>query len=85
MTAEPLKAQAIGFIVLARRPGEPPEPISAVFNGPKALEQAQNVLESCGKKHTDEWATWNGIRPPDRPELAPDPVEYIIALVTQDD
>ena len=42
---------SLGFVVLARRPnpngGHTVEPVSAVFNGPKALEQAQNVQESC--------------------------------------
>ena len=44
-------SESLGFVVLARRPGQPPEPVSAVFPVyPNGLEQAQNVLESCQQR-----------------------------------
>ena len=65
----------LGFVVLARRPnpngGHTLEPVSAVFNGPKALEQAQNVYESRMAHEKRGLKLW--------PDMIP--VEYVIGEI----
>lgn len=82
-------AQPLGYVVLARRPNQPAEPVSAVFPAyPKGLEQAQNVLESCEDRNarlarllTDPPAGAADVNPAHMPEL--DPVEYVIGQISE--
>lgn len=47
-------SSSLGFVVLARRPNQPDEIVSAVFPAyPNGMEQAQNVLESCWKRNAN--------------------------------
>lgn len=54
-------SEPLGFVVLAKRPNQPDEIISAVFPAyPNGLEQAQNVLESRQKKALTSSCTPSG-------------------------
>ncbi|OMC55354.1 hypothetical protein A5747_13240 [Mycobacterium sp. IS-836] len=60
--------EPLGFVVLARRPGQADEPVSDVFTGDKALERAQNAQ----KYGAGRWA---------QPTLDNDPVKYVIGQI----
>ena len=71
-------SSSLGFVVLARRPGQPAEPVSAVFPAyPNGLEQAQNALESCERKRT-----FCDCLPCQRKNEL-NPVEYVIGEISE--
>ncbi|WP_164681164.1 hypothetical protein [Mycobacterium intracellulare] len=77
------RASALGFVVLARRPNQPDEIVSAVFPAyPNGLEQAQNVLESCRAKEAKsaDWLAENTFS--DGTDID-DPVEYVIGQISE--
>lgn len=68
--------EPLGFVVLAHRPGQPDEPVSAIFPAyPNGLEQAHNVLESCEKRRNEELS----VHPID--DLLD--VEYVIGQISE--
>lgn len=70
----------LGFVVLARRPGQPDEIVSAVFpDYPNGLEQAQNVLESFAAKS----ARRERDQQVQNLESFADPVEYVIGEIAE--
>lgn len=71
-------ASPLGFVVLARRPGRPDQPVSAVFPAyPNGLEQAQNVLESRQKEYARQGAVLAEVN------LDQEPEEYVIGEITE--